>query len=69
MHPRCHLDGTMLADESGYGSIQLALGTSAYIGGTVKAAAHYDTIVTDATLTLDGRVVLQGTDLRLEEAA
>ena len=69
MNPRCQLDGTMLSDESVYGSIQLALGTSAYIGGTVKAAAHYDTIVTDATLMLDGRVVLQGTELRLGEAA
>ncbi|CUJ52908.1 hypothetical protein IB257_01795 [Achromobacter sp. ACM03] len=69
MNPRCQLDGTMLSDESVYGSIQLALGTSAYIGGTVKAAAHYDTIVTDATLELDGRVVLKGTELRLEDAA
>ena len=58
----------MLSDESVYGSIQLALGTSAYIGGTVKAAAHY-TIVTDATLELDGRVVLQGTELRLDGEA
>lgn len=69
MNPRCTLDGTMLSDESVYGSIQLALGTSAYIGGKVKAAAHYDTIVTDATLALDGRVVLQGTQLHLEALA
>ena len=66
MNPNCVLDGTMLSDESVYGSIQLALGTSAYIGGTVKAAAHYDTILTDATLELDGRAVLRGTDLLLE---
>lgn len=65
MNPLCELDGTMLSDESVYGSIQLALGTSAYIGGTVKAAAHYDTIVTDATLELDGRAVLRGRELML----
>jgi len=69
MNPCCTLDGTMLSDESVYGSIQLALGTSAYIGGTVKAAAHYDTIVTDAVLELDGRAVLRGTELLLEPAA
>lgn len=69
MNPKCTLDGTMLSDESVYGSIQLALGTSAYIGGKVKAAAHYDTIVTDATLELDGCVVLQGTELLLDGAA
>jgi leucyl aminopeptidase (aminopeptidase T) len=68
MNPCCTLDGTMLSDESVYGSIQLALGTSAYIGGTVKAAAHYDTIVTDAVLELDGRPVLRGTKLLLEAA-
>lgn len=68
MNPCCQLDGTMLSDESVYGSIQLALGTSAYIGGTVKAAAHYDTIVTDAQLWLDGRLVLDGTTLKLGEA-
>jgi leucyl aminopeptidase (aminopeptidase T) len=68
MNPCCTLDGTMLSDESVYGSIQLALGTSAYIGGTVKAAAHYDTIVTDALLELDGRPVLRGTELLLEQA-
>lgn len=65
MNPQCVLDGTMLSDESVYGSIQLALGTSAYIGGTIKAAAHYDTIVTDATLELDGETVLKGTELLL----
>jgi len=65
MNPNCQLDGTMLSDESVYGAIQLALGTSLYIGGTVKAAAHYDTIVTDAVLELDGRPVLKGTELLL----
>jgi len=66
MNPNCQLDGTMLSDESVYGAIQLALGTSFYIGGTVKAAAHYDTIVTDAVLELDGRMVLDGTRLLLD---
>ena len=65
MNPACSLDGTMLSDESVYGAIQLALGTSLYIGGTVKAAAHYDTIVTDAVLELDGVPVLDGKKLLL----
>ena len=60
MNPACRIDGTMLSDEAVYGAIQLALGTSIYIGGTVKAAAHYDTIVTDAVLELDGKPVLDG---------
>lgn len=65
MNPNCTLDGTMLSDESVYGGFQLALGTSAYIGGTCKAAAHYDTVVTDACLELDGKAVFAGNKMLL----
>ncbi len=64
MNPECRLDGTMLSDESVWGGFQLALGTSAP-GGQCQAAAHYDTVLTDATLELDGVVVFEGTELRL----
>lgn len=69
MNPCCTLDGTMLSDESVYGSIQLALGTSAYIGGTVKAAAHYDTILTQAKMWLDDQLVLENERVLLPEAS
>ncbi|MBV7483454.1 aminopeptidase [Bordetella sp. BOR01] len=62
MNPCCEIDGTMLSDESVHGAIQLALGSSLYIGGAVKAAAHYDTILTGAELHLDGKVVVGQTD-------
>jgi leucyl aminopeptidase (aminopeptidase T) len=65
MNPMCTLDGTMLSDESVYGGFQLALGTSAYIGGTCKAAAHYDTVLTDAALDLDGKTVFENDRLLL----
>ncbi len=64
MNPACRLDGTMLSDESVWGGFQLALGTSAP-GGECKAAAHYDTVLTGATLELDGKVVFRGEDLLL----
>ena len=63
MNPECSLDGTMLSDESVYGGFQLALGTSAYIGGTCKAAAHYDTVITNACLELDGEKIFEGNRL------
>lgn len=59
MNPECILDGTMLSDESVYGGFQLALGTSAYIGGTCKAAAHYDTVIINACLELDGKKIFE----------
>jgi 2,5-dihydroxypyridine 5,6-dioxygenase len=66
MNPACEPDGIMLTDENVYGNIQLALGTSAYIGGTVKAAAHYDTISHGATISLDGKVLLEGNRIFLD---
>tara|TARA_R110000796_G_scaffold252646_1_gene390318 strand:- start:16549 stop:17505 length:957 start_codon:yes stop_codon:yes gene_type:complete len=64
MNPNCRLDGTMLSDESVWGGFQLALGSSAP-GGNCKAAAHYDTVLTGATLELDGQVVFDDQTLRL----
>lgn len=66
MNPECTLDGTMLSDESVYGGFQLALGTSAYIGGTCKAAAHYDTVITGAVMELDSKPVFAGDRLLIE---
>lgn len=64
MNPMCRLDGTMLSDESVWGAFQLALGTSAP-GGECRAAAHYDTVITDARLELDGDVVFEGDEARV----
>lgn len=58
MNPCCIPDGRMLTDENVFGNIQLALGTNAYIGGNILAAAHYDTIIHSARLDLDGKTVL-----------
>lgn len=63
MNSECTIDGTMCSDESVWGAIQLALGTSFYIGGTIKSAAHYDTIVTNANLELDGKLIFRNKDL------
>ena len=57
MNPMCSIYGTMLSDESVWGGFQLALGTSAYIGDTCKAAAHYGTVSTGTVLELDGKRV------------
>lgn len=63
MNPCCVPDGRMLSDENVLGHVQLALGTSAYIGGQIRAAAHYDTIVTGASVELDGVTVLEGKEI------
>jgi 2,5-dihydroxypyridine 5,6-dioxygenase len=65
LNPKCVLENSMLSDEGVRGTIHVALGTSAYIGGKVKAAGHYDMVFKGATLKLDGEVVLAGGEPQL----
>ncbi|MED4582525.1 hypothetical protein P9578_06970 [Brevibacillus choshinensis] len=65
MNPECELENSMLSDEGVFGTIHIALGTNAYIGGTVKAKGHYDMVVRDATVEIDGKILLQNNDLFL----
>lgn len=59
LNPNCRFIGLMLEDEGVYGSIHIGIGTSANLGGELRAACHYDLIMTEATVTLDGKVVLK----------
>jgi leucyl aminopeptidase (aminopeptidase T) len=52
------LTGNVLEDEKILGTVHIAFGASAGIGGTVSVAIHLDAVVLDATLELDGRTVL-----------
>jgi leucyl aminopeptidase (aminopeptidase T) len=53
------LTGNVLEDEKILGSVHLAFGASAGIGGTVSVPVHLDVVVIDATLEIDGRPVLE----------
>jgi leucyl aminopeptidase (aminopeptidase T) len=52
------LTGNVLEDEKILGTIHVAFGASAGIGGTVSVPIHLDVVVTDATLEIDGQRVL-----------
>ncbi|PAE23890.1 aminopeptidase [Bacillus sp. 7894-2] len=67
MNPECELENSMLSDEGVYGTIHIALGTNAYIGGTVKAKGHYDMVVKDPRVEIDGRLILDNQELYLFE--
>ena len=49
--------------ESALGTAHIALGNSIAYGGTVDAAAHLDCVMADATLEIDGRVVISRGEL------
>jgi len=59
MNPKCKAVGSMLLDEGAQGTIHIALGTNAYIGGKVKASGHYDVLVLNPTLELDGVAIVK----------
>ncbi len=52
------LTGNVLEDEKILGTVHVAFGASAGIGGTVAVPIHLDVVVLDATLEIDGRRVL-----------
>jgi leucyl aminopeptidase (aminopeptidase T) len=55
---RARLTGNILEDEKILGTVHVAFGASAGIGGTVSVPIHLDVVVTDATLTIGATAVL-----------
>jgi leucyl aminopeptidase (aminopeptidase T) len=55
---RAQLTGEVLEDEKILGTVHVAFGASAGIGGTVTVPIHLDVVVLDATLDAGGRRVL-----------
>jgi leucyl aminopeptidase (aminopeptidase T) len=55
---RAILTGNILEDEKILGTVHIAFGASAGIGGNVSVPIHLDSVVLDATLEVDGVPVL-----------
>ena len=55
---RAQLTGNVLEDEKILGTVHVAFGASAGIGGTVSVPIHLDVVVVDASVEIDGRRVL-----------
>ena len=64
---RAQLTGKVLEDEKILGTVHVAFGASAGIGGTVTVPIHLDVVVLDATLDVDGRRVLEAGRYVLDE--
>jgi leucyl aminopeptidase (aminopeptidase T) len=57
---RATLTGNVLEDEKLLGSVHVAFGASAGIGGTISVPIHLDAVVLEASLEVDGTAVLDG---------
>jgi len=56
---RARLTGNVLEDEKILGTVHVAFGASAGIGGTVSVPIHLDAVASDASLTIDGVAILE----------
>ncbi|NLY21190.1 MAG: aminopeptidase [Tissierellia bacterium] len=59
LNPKCRFIGLMLEDEGVYGSCHIGIGTSINLGGVLKAACHYDLIMTKPTIIADDVVIMK----------
>ncbi len=59
LNPKCSFCGFMLEDEGVFGSCHIGIGTSITLGGTVKAACHYDVIMKNGTIVADGKTLME----------
>ena len=66
---RAGLSGKVLEDEKILGTVHVAFGASAGIGGIVSVPIHLDSVVLDASLEVDGKPVLDEGRFVLEAAA
>jgi leucyl aminopeptidase (aminopeptidase T) len=56
---RALLTGNILEDEKILGTVHIAFGASAAIGGTVSVPIHLDVVILEATLAIDSTPVLE----------
>jgi leucyl aminopeptidase (aminopeptidase T) len=66
---RARLTGDVLEDEKILGTVHVAFGASAGIGGSVSVPIHLDVVVLEASLEIDGHPVLDQGRFVLDQAA
>lgn len=65
---RAQLGGNVLEDEKILGTVHVAFGASASIGGTVAVPIHLDVVILEASLVVDGIAVLEEGRYVLDDA-
>jgi leucyl aminopeptidase (aminopeptidase T) len=63
LNPNARLTGRMLDDEGVLGTIHLGIGTNYTLGGNIVAPLHYDLLMWQPTIEVDGKVVQRDRDI------
>ncbi len=64
-NPKSIMQGVQLEDEGVFGTVHIGIGTNVTLGGNTKAAIHYDLIMWEPSIELDGKIVLEGGSPRI----
>ncbi len=60
MNPECpDFNGWFSNDHGRYGNVHFGIGTSSNLGGTTRAPVHFDAMMAEPTLELDGELVVK----------
>jgi 2,5-dihydroxypyridine 5,6-dioxygenase len=65
LNPKCRLCGIMLEDEGVISTCHIGIGTNITLGGNTKTPIHYDLLVWEPTVEVDGKVVIEGPEVRI----
>lgn len=65
LNPYSRLTGCMLDDEGVLKTLHIGIGTNITLGGNVKASCHYDLLMWNPTVSIDGVVVVEEGELRI----
>jgi leucyl aminopeptidase (aminopeptidase T) len=65
LNPYSRLTGCMLDDEGVLKTLHIGIGTNITLGGNTKASCHYDLLMWNPTLNIDGTVVVEEGELRI----
>jgi leucyl aminopeptidase (aminopeptidase T) len=63
LNPNARLTGEMLEDEGVLGTIHIGIGTSHTLGGEIVAPTHYDLLMWDPTIEVDGSAIQRGKEI------
>jgi leucyl aminopeptidase (aminopeptidase T) len=60
LNPKCRMCGFMLEDEGVISTCHIGIGTNITLGGHTKAPVHYDLLMWEPKVEVDGNVIIDG---------
>ncbi len=63
LNPNARLTGVMLEDEGVLGTIHIGIGTSHTLGGEIVAPTHYDLLMWEPSIEVNGRLIQRDKDI------